>query len=112
MKSLVTDHQCYNGSGADYRGTISVTKSGHNCQHWNSQHPHNHDLTSTQFPELGGGHAYCRNPGSQMDGPWCFTQNKNVRMELCEVPSCSMYSLLFPLYYCPKAFMVLNIANC
>nr|XP_048707150.1 tyrosine-protein kinase transmembrane receptor ROR2 isoform X2 [Caretta caretta] len=89
IENRITDHQCYNGSGADYRGTISVTKSGHSCQHWNSQHPHNHDLTSTQFPELGGGHAYCRNPGSQMDGPWCFTQNKNVRMELCEVPSCS-----------------------
>lgn len=28
-----------------------------------------------------------------MEGPWCFTQNKNVRMELCDVPSCSMYSL-------------------
>ncbi|XP_028605037.2 tyrosine-protein kinase transmembrane receptor ROR2 [Podarcis muralis] len=82
-------HQCYNGSGADYRGTISVTKSGHHCQYWDSQHPHPHHLSSTEFPELGGGHAYCRNPGSQMEGPWCFTQNKNVRMELCEVPSCS-----------------------
>ncbi|KAM6188176.1 LOW QUALITY PROTEIN: tyrosine-protein kinase transmembrane receptor ROR2-like [Sarcoramphus papa] len=82
-------HQCYNGSGADYRGTISVTKSGHTCQLWDSQNPHNHDLTSTQFPELGGGHAYCRNPRGQMDGPWCFTKNKNIRVELCAIPSCS-----------------------
>lgn len=33
---------CIIGKGADYKGTISITKSGIQCQAWNSMIPHEH----------------------------------------------------------------------
>ncbi|CAB9499427.1 Apolipoprotein(a) (Fragment) [Seminavis robusta] len=71
----------------DYRGTINVTASGRTCQRWDSQAPHAHGKTPTQFPELE--ENYCRNPDGNTASIWCHTTDPNKWTDLCEVPYCS-----------------------
>ena len=80
---------CFNVLGRGYNGTMNITRSGKTCQCWSEQAPHQFILSSKQYPEIAGGHNYCRNPGSRAPkGPWCFTTDPNTRWEYCNVPKC------------------------
>jgi len=67
----------------DYKGKISKTKSGIECQKWSSNQPHK---PYGSFGSIGD-HNYCRNP-DKGDGPWCYTTDPNKRWEYCDVPIC------------------------
>ncbi|XP_078364006.1 uncharacterized protein LOC144648262 [Oculina patagonica] len=85
--NVLESQECFYGDGRGYRGNRSVTISGYTCQSWNDQCPHQHDINGTIYKELSGN--LCRNPGGYaLDGPWCFTTNRTVRWEYCDVPKC------------------------
>ncbi|XP_078581132.1 plasminogen-like isoform X2 [Branchiostoma floridae x Branchiostoma japonicum] len=75
--------ECVEGTGATYRGTVAVTKSGTHCQSWDSTIPHKPRYT----PPDGKDHNYCRNPsGAAM--PWCYTLDSGKKWEYCDIQPC------------------------
>lgn len=85
------EHTCYEGNGEDYRGTMSQTASGLKCQHWS----HQIFFRTADYPELVGGHNYCRNPRGMESQPWCFTTDPEIRKEICNIPQCVDYLWLY-----------------
>ena len=79
--------ECYTlPDGTDYRGTVSVTRSGVACQMWSHQYPHLHQKTTLNYPDAGlGGHNHCRNPDHDL-GPWCLTMAEEPAWDYCSVP--------------------------
>ena len=83
--------ECKNDqAGQSYRGKLSVTRSGRQCQLWVGQHPHQHQMHAGGFPEadLFAAVNYCRNPDGENEGPWCYTTDPDMRWEYCDVPIC------------------------
>ncbi|XP_077966405.1 hepatocyte growth factor-like [Styela clava] len=74
--------------GGSYRGKITVTKSGIECQRWNEQHPHEHTRTAEVYLFAGLDANFCRNPDGE-DGPWCYTTDEEERWQYCNVSECS-----------------------
>ncbi|XP_078700036.1 apolipoprotein(a)-like [Branchiostoma floridae x Branchiostoma belcheri] len=77
---------CMYGNGSTYRGTVNITQSGLTCQRWDSQSPHEHNITVT-YPLAGLHENYCRNPDGA-SRPWCYTTNPDVTREYCDISTC------------------------
>uniref|UniRef100_A0A8C9MHU3 Prothrombin n=1 Tax=Serinus canaria TaxID=9135 RepID=A0A8C9MHU3_SERCA len=77
---------CALGLGQNYRGTISQTKSGIECQVWTSKYPHIPKFNATIYPNLI--ENYCRNPDNNSEGPWCYTRDPMIEREACPIPVC------------------------
>ncbi|GCB64141.1 hypothetical protein scyTo_0013290 [Scyliorhinus torazame] len=80
---------CYNDNGRFYQGSVNVTASGIPCQKWSQQAPHFHRRMPELFPELTNSENYCRNPGGESQRPWCYTTDRDIRWEFCNVPLCT-----------------------
>jgi len=72
------------GSGADYRGCQTKTRSGRTCQNWDSQTPHHHSWRNEA--KGSAGNNYCRNPDGDTTTLtiWCYTTDPNKRWEYCD----------------------------
>ncbi len=75
----------------NYFGSVSMTKEGIECQHWDSQSPHPHHFTdASRFPDasISGASNFCRNPDGKPGGPWCVTTDPDVEWSYCHIPLC------------------------
>ncbi|XP_064625462.1 inactive tyrosine-protein kinase transmembrane receptor ROR1-like isoform X3 [Lineus longissimus] len=83
-----SDQTCYNDTGKQYRGTMSEGLSGRDCERWTHTWPQQLYYDPLKHKMLGN-HNYCRNPGGEVDQPWCFTRNGlELRQEPCDIPKC------------------------
>ncbi|XP_067886737.1 muscle, skeletal receptor tyrosine-protein kinase [Heterodontus francisci] len=89
MKKGLITKMCYSDNGRFYQGSVNVTASGIPCQKWNDQAPHFHRRMPELFPELTNSDNYCRNPGGESERPWCYTIDRAIRWEFCNVPLCT-----------------------
>ncbi|XP_078663425.1 uncharacterized protein LOC144906732 [Branchiostoma floridae x Branchiostoma belcheri] len=78
---------CQDGNGESYRGTVSRTESGHECQRWDSQFPHPHSNSPSERPDSGLDSNYCRNPDGE-PRVWCYSVFLFERWGYCDVPAC------------------------
>lgn len=85
LGKTVTDKDCYERDGTDYRGETAVTKMGSTCLSWaNSQ-----VVNASTHPNRGlGSHNYCRNPDGA-NKPWCWVDHERLMIGFCEIPTCS-----------------------
>ncbi|XP_016059513.1 PREDICTED: prothrombin isoform X2 [Miniopterus natalensis] len=82
------DGNCAEDLGMNYRGNVSFTRSGIECQLWRSRYPHKPEINSTTHPEADLQENFCRNPDGSTTGPWCYTSDPTVRREECSIPVC------------------------
>ncbi|XP_017883171.1 plasminogen-like, partial [Ceratina calcarata] len=81
-------------TGMEYRGTIAKTAGSVRCQSWYTEEPvHeiNKDIGDKDFPEksMKAAKNYCRNPTGDGRGPWCYTMDRMLIDDECDVPLCN-----------------------
>ncbi|XP_056283620.1 plasminogen isoform X2 [Pseudoliparis swirei] len=81
---------CKAGNGHTYRGPTTITILGVTCQAWSAQSPHQHtSFTPQSHPTRGLEGNECRNPDGDVNGPWCYTTDRNKKWDYCQIPDCA-----------------------
>ncbi|KAL4229347.1 hypothetical protein ACF0H5_012386 [Mactra antiquata] len=84
--------ECYDDDqlSMNYTGSMNLTRSGKECQRWDTQIPHSHNFTDKDFPEavLSDVENYCRDPTAS-GYTWCYTTDPETRWEPCDVSTCT-----------------------
>eukprot|EP00058_Branchiostoma_floridae_P012886 XP_002598374.1 hypothetical protein BRAFLDRAFT_69731 [Branchiostoma floridae] len=80
-----------NSNGSEYRGNVSVTRNGKTCRRWDTGLSQWHRYRPELYPELV--ENYCRNPGGNEPGLWCYTTDPNTPQQYCINPACSAGTL-------------------
>ncbi|KAA8582862.1 hypothetical protein FQN60_015408 [Etheostoma spectabile] len=84
------ENDCKTGNGDTYRGPTSITILGVTCQAWSAQSPHQHNsFTPQTHPTKGLEGNSCRNPDGDVNGPWCYTTDRNKKWDYCQIPDCA-----------------------
>ena len=90
-QNKVTGLECRRtAQGREYRGVLSVTRSGTPCQRWDMQSPHLHANDNPAFFDevlISDAWNYCRNPDGDVE-PWCYPTDPLTRYEFCDIPMC------------------------
>lgn len=74
---------------ADYRGSVSVTEMGIECQPWGGPYVHTHGSTPDNYPDADLRKNFCRNPcGNCEPRAWCYTTDPKQRWAYCDVEFC------------------------
>ncbi|KAH3702837.1 hypothetical protein DPMN_077863, partial [Dreissena polymorpha] len=81
----------------EWRGMLTHTVSGRECQLWSLDTPHTHNFNDRQRFANGEivteAKNYCRDPDGE-GTPWCYTNDPGRRWEFCPVPMCTAGSHL------------------
>lgn len=86
----ISDCSITNQGILHYQGKYSTSKFEHDCLPWIHLQETYPDIINTEkfFADesIENAENFCRNPNSNVNGPWCFVQNGNlIAMETCSV---------------------------
>lgn len=78
--------------GLGYGGAVNVARvSGRTCKYWDDVLPvlraSSWNFGNVSSWQLEGN--FCRNPDSDVRGPWCITNIETMQMEYCDIDPCS-----------------------